>query len=77
MSQDAGHIPASPRRQATDRLAGTLIEAWERAEAKPVNASYVATFADMAAAIDAGWTDETTRQPESVALTGPPGRHVR
>lgn len=35
----------------TDRIARVLMAEWERAEGKPVNPSYVATFADMARAV--------------------------
>lgn len=31
-----------------DRVAKLLIAEWERVEGKPVNVSYIATFADMA-----------------------------
>lgn len=36
---------------SVDDVARTLIAAWERAEGTPVNASYVATHADMARAL--------------------------
>ena len=34
-----------------NRVARILMDAWEKVEGKPVNVSYVATFADMARAI--------------------------
>lgn len=34
-----------------DKIAVVLMNAWEHAEGKPVTASYVATFADMARAV--------------------------
>ena len=34
-----------------DRIARLLMAEWERVEGTPVNASYVATFADMARAV--------------------------
>jgi len=34
-----------------NRIARILMDAWEKAEGKPVNASYVATFVDMAKAV--------------------------
>lgn len=39
-----------------DEIARVLLGAWEKAEGKPVNVSYVATFADMARAI-VEWID--------------------
>ena len=36
---------------AVDTTARLLMAAWEKAEGKPVSASYVATFADMARAV--------------------------
>lgn len=35
----------------TDRLAGVLMDAWEAAEGTKVSASHIATFADMAKAV--------------------------
>ncbi len=40
-----------PERTEIDRVAGLLIAEWERVERKPVNVSYIATFADMARAV--------------------------
>jgi hypothetical protein len=34
-----------------DEVAALLMDVWEHAEGKPVTASYVATFADMARAV--------------------------
>lgn len=34
-----------------NRLARVMMTAWEKAEGKPVNVSYVATFVDMARAV--------------------------
>lgn len=45
----ADRFPGPPPTE-TDRLARLMIAAWEQAEG-PVNASYVATFADMARAV--------------------------
>jgi hypothetical protein len=39
---------AAPTRDEVDRVARLLIAEWERVEHKPVNVSYVSTFADMA-----------------------------
>lgn len=39
-----------PSREQVDGLARVLMAEWERVEHKPVTASYVATFADMARA---------------------------
>lgn len=41
----------SQQKTEVDKLAAVLIHAWEKAEGKEVNASYVATFADMARAV--------------------------
>lgn len=32
-------------------VAGTMLDAWEKSEGKPINVSYVATIADMARAV--------------------------
>lgn len=40
-----------PRSAEVDRVARILMSEWERVEHKPVNVSYVATFADMARAV--------------------------
>lgn len=52
----AGQVTASrgvpsPERAEVDRVARILIAEWRRVEHKPVNISYVATFADMARAV--------------------------
>lgn len=39
---------ATPENAEIDRVAQLLMDEWERVEGKPVNASYVATFVDMA-----------------------------
>lgn len=46
---DAGPDPV-PCRDCVNHTARVLMTAWEQAEGKPVTASYVATFADMARA---------------------------
>jgi hypothetical protein len=44
----------------TDKIAAVLMQAWEDAEGKKVNASYIATFADMAKAVQE-WLDTHPR----------------
>lgn len=41
----------APQSDEINHLARVLMAAWENAEGKPVNVSYVATFADMARAV--------------------------
>lgn len=40
----------------TDKIAAVLMDAWEKAEGEKVTASYIATFADMAKAVQE-WLD--------------------
>jgi hypothetical protein len=55
-------LRATDLRAEVDVLARVLMAAWEKAEGKPVNPSYVATFADMArAALAARDTDQGAR----------------
>lgn len=51
---DATGTPTTPDRVTAsdvDAMARVLMAAWEAAEGRPVKASYVATFADMARAV--------------------------
>lgn len=46
-------------RDEVNRVARLLCDAWEKAEGKKVNPSYIATFADMARAVIADRADDT------------------
>lgn len=45
------HFPIGDATSELDRLTRVLIAAWEAAEGRQVNPSYVATFCDMARAV--------------------------
>lgn len=52
----------------TDRLAAVLMTAWEEAEGKPVSASYIATFADMAKAVQEYLAHKPVDKPDKGVL---------
>lgn len=61
-----------------DRIGKLLIDEWERVERKPVNVSYIATFADLARVIIAdNKRREADREAAELAKRGttwdPPG----
>lgn len=56
-------------KDVVNHVARVLMDAWEKAEGKPVSPSYVATFADMARAVLAAPIAVTRQSPGGRSLT--------